>query len=189
MQSKVGKCPKCGKAVVDRGSFYGCAGFVKGCDFSIGKSSLSHLGHPTITPKEMRALLKDSAQLSFRMSSGVERLYWVELVQKDGKYLAQVDFEAGVAAKSLGSCPVCGVDVVEYPLSFGCSRWEEGCEFAIFKDAIKRFGGKALTKKQAKELLQKGQIEVKIRGFDKKMKKVNLLLDSEFGCRVDFKNR
>ncbi len=187
MRSKLGKCPKCGEVVVDRGSFYGCEGFKEGCDFSIGKNALAHLGHPTITPKEMRSLLKGATQLPFKMSSGIERLFWVEIAEVEGKLLPQVDFEAGVVAESLGSCPVCGADVVEYPLSFGCSRWEEGCEFAIFKDAIRRFGGKLLSKKQAKELLQKGKTEVSIRGFDKKMRKADLLLDEEYGCRVDFK--
>lgn len=171
---------------MDRGSFYGCMGYAKGCDFSIGKGSLTHLGHDSITPKEMRTLLKGSTQLPFMMNNGIQRLFWVELVEKEGKFWPQVGFHAGATAASFGSCPLCQADVVEYPQSFGCSRWEEGCEFAIFKNAIKRFGGKELTKKQVKELLQKGKTEVSIRGFDKKMRKVELVLDTQYGCRVLF---
>ncbi|BAF69646.1 hypothetical protein [Nitratiruptor sp. SB155-2] len=110
----------------------------------------------------------------------------MELVEKEGKFWPQVDFEAGVEAASFGSCPVCQADVVEYPLSYGCSRWEEGCEFAIFKNAISRFGGKELTKKQVKELLQKGKTEVYIRRFGKKTRKVELLVDEVYGCKVLF---
>ncbi|BAF69645.1 hypothetical protein [Nitratiruptor sp. SB155-2] len=75
MHSKIGTCPKCGKNIADRGGFYGCTGFSEGCDFSVGKESLVHLGHSVITPKEMRMLLKGPTQLSFKMSSGVERLF------------------------------------------------------------------------------------------------------------------
>lgn len=31
----VGKCPKCGKDVVNRKTFYGCSGYKEGCKFSI----------------------------------------------------------------------------------------------------------------------------------------------------------
>ncbi len=81
---------------------------------------------------------------------------------------------------------MCGGDVVESPLSFGCSRWDEGCEFAIFKNSLKRFGGKMLGKQKARELLENGVAEAKIRRFDGSMKRVRIVLDNEFGCRVEF---
>ncbi|MEC3226111.1 DNA topoisomerase [Bacillus thuringiensis] len=43
MKSKdtVGKCPKCGKDVVNRKTFYGCSGYKEGCKFSIPSTYLT----------------------------------------------------------------------------------------------------------------------------------------------------
>ncbi len=184
--SSLGKCPECGGKIVCRGEFYGCEGFVRGCGFTLSVHSLASIGHYTITPKQMRSLLKGPTKLAFKTSSGVERIFRVELKNVDGRWRAWVDFEAGSEPEALGSCPLCGGDVVESPLSFGCSRWDEGCEFAIFKNSLKRFGGKMLGKQKARELLENGATEAEIRAFDGSMKRVRLLLDTEFGCSVEF---
>jgi ssDNA-binding Zn-finger/Zn-ribbon topoisomerase 1 len=184
--NSVGKCPKCGGDVINRGEFYGCIGFREGCDFTVSAFALAELGHYKISPKQMRKLLKGPTQMTFKTSSGVERLFTVELKEIDGKFRPWIDFDAGSELEVLGSCPLCGADVVESPLSYGCSRWEEGCEFAIFKNSVKRFGGKMLSKAKAKELLSKGCTEVTIRAFDKSERKVSLLLDKEYGCKIDF---
>jgi len=122
--------------------------------------------------------------MEFKSSNGVERLFRVELKRVEGRWRAWVDFESG--REVIGSCPVCGGDVVETPLSFGCSRWSEGCEFAIFKNSLKRFGGKMLDKRKAGELLKNGVTQARIRGFDGSYRSVRVSLDNEFGCRVEF---
>ncbi|BBG65810.1 DNA topoisomerase [Hydrogenimonas sp.] len=124
--------------------------------------------------------------MGFKTSSGVERIFTVELKKVDGKWRAWVDFEAGSEPEVLGSCPLCGSDVVESPLSFGCSKWDNGCRFAIFKNSLKRFGGKMLGKHVAAELLRSGETEVKIRAFDGSERSVRLVLDPDFGCSIDF---
>ncbi len=184
--TKLGTCPECGEAVVERESFYGCQGWREGCGFTLSKSALASLGHPVISPKQMRRLLKGPTQLRFRMGNGTERLFWVELVASEGRWMARVDFDRGAEAEPLGSCPLCGADIIESPLSFGCSRWEEGCEFAIFKNSIKRFGGKMLSHQKAKELLARGETVVEIRGFDRKPRQVILRLDTTYGCQIEF---
>lgn len=63
----------------------------------------------------------------------------------------------------LGRCPLCGKEVVEYPRSYGCRGYKEGCRFAIWKE----IAGKKITAKQAGELLQKGKTGL-IRGFKTK---------------------
>ncbi|WP_457597491.1 hypothetical protein [Hydrogenimonas sp.] len=182
----LGPCPACGEGVVEKESFYGCSGWREGCDFTLSKSALASLGHPHLSPKQMRRLLKGPTQLRFRMANGTERLFWVELRKHEGRWQARVDFDKGAACESLGPCPLCGADVVEYPLSFGCSRWEKGCEFAIFKNSIKRFGGKILSHQKARELLERGETVVTIRDFSGKMVEKRLRLDEEFGCRIEF---
>ncbi|MFT8929924.1 MAG: DNA topoisomerase [Sporolactobacillus sp.] len=37
----VGRCPLCGQPVFDKGKFYGCAGYVSGCKFTLPKELLS----------------------------------------------------------------------------------------------------------------------------------------------------
>lgn len=183
----LGPCPHCGEGIVERENFYGCRGWQDGCDFAISKAALASLGHPVLSPKQMRKLLKSPLQLRFKMADGTEKLFWVELKKIEGKWRPWIDFDKGSESEAVGYCPRCGADVVETPLSFGCSRWQEGCDFAIFKNAVKRFGGKMLSKNRVAELLQKGRTSVEIRGFDGKMRQVPLILDPEYGCKIVFK--
>lgn|GEM_PF-1630513 len=185
-ENRVGLCPECGGDVTEKESFYGCTAWREGCSFTISRSALATLGHPNLSARQMRRLLKGPTQLRFRMGNGTERLFWVALEKVDGRWMPRVDFERGAEAESLGSCPLCGADVVESPLSFGCSRWDEGCEFAIFKNSIKRFGGKMLSHQKARELLKEGETTVEIRGFDRKPRKVTLRIDPVYGCKIDF---
>ena len=37
----IGKCPKCGKDVVNRKTFYGCSGYKEGCKFSMSGEYLT----------------------------------------------------------------------------------------------------------------------------------------------------
>jgi DNA topoisomerase-3 len=65
--------------------------------------------------------------------------------------------------ESLGKCPLCGREVVDYPKSYGCSGYREGCKFAIWKEIAK----KKITAKQASDLLVKGKTG-ELKGFKSK---------------------
>ncbi|WP_201353219.1 hypothetical protein [Hydrogenimonas urashimensis] len=184
--TSLGKCPECGERIVKREGFYGCEGFRDGCAFTLPFGALASIGHYSLSAGEVRRLLKGPARLRFKMANGTERMFTVELKKIEGRWRPWIDYEAGSELEILGACPLCGADVVESPLSYGCSKWEDGCEFAIFKNSIKRFGGKMLSKQKAKELLSKGITTVTIRGFDGKQRKVPLRLDTEYGCRIIF---
>lgn len=60
----------------------------------------------------------------------------------------------------VGQCPVCGASVYESKKNFFCSRWNEGCSFAIWKS----IAGKKLTRRQVQELLFRKKT-TKISGF------------------------
>ena len=63
--------------------------------------------------------------------------------------------------KAVGSCPVCGQDVVETAKAFGCSAWRDtGCAFKVWKV----IAGKKLGATHAKALLSKGRTR-KLKGF------------------------
>ncbi|MGQ9824178.1 MAG: DNA topoisomerase 3 [Desulfotomaculales bacterium] len=62
--------------------------------------------------------------------------------------------------ESLGNCPLCGRQVLEFPKGYGCSGWKEGCRFVIWK----RIAGKIIPPGQVKALLEKGQTAT-LKGF------------------------
>ncbi len=58
-----------------------------------------------------------------------------------------------------GKCPECGADVIETEKAFGCSRWREGCKFAIWKnDSLITSLGKKVTYEMVKILLEHGKV-------------------------------
>ncbi|MDA8336342.1 MAG: DNA topoisomerase 3 [Peptococcaceae bacterium] len=65
--------------------------------------------------------------------------------------------------EAIGICPLCGRAVVDYPKSYGCSGYKDGCKFAVWKE----IAGKKITVKQAQELLGKKKTGV-LKGFKSK---------------------
>ncbi|MBP3646179.1 MAG: DNA topoisomerase III [Clostridia bacterium] len=57
--------------------------------------------------------------------------------------------------KSIGLvCPICGKgQITENTKAFGCSRWQEGCKFTIWKDGVSKVGGPVMDAKLVKALL------------------------------------
>lgn len=67
----------------------------------------------------------------------------------------------------IGKCPKCtNGDIVDKKALYGCTNYKQGCEFAIFK----KIASKTLSKKNVKDLLEKGKT-AKIKGFTSKKKK------------------
>ena len=60
----------------------------------------------------------------------------------------------------LGTCPACGGDVVESTKGYGCSNWQNGCSFTIWKTMARR----KIPKTQVKKLLSNGESDL-IKGF------------------------
>ena len=94
-------------------------------------------------------------QLPERFMQGIRR-YSAFLVDAAATASAEVVFEKEApkgkyASKSklkkLGRpCPLCGKgEVQENSKAFGCSQWKDGCKFTVWKDALKRSGGNAIS--------------------------------------------
>ena len=63
--------------------------------------------------------------------------------------------------KAVGSCPVCGQDVIETAKAFGCRAWRDtGCAFKVWKV----IAGKKLGATHVRTLLSKGRTR-KLKGF------------------------
>ena len=67
---------------------------------------------------------------------------------------------SGFAPVTLGPCPLCGSEVLDHAKSYGCSGWQRGCKFAIWKT----IAGKRITARTAQALLKQGRSPV-LKGF------------------------
>ena len=67
---------------------------------------------------------------------------------------------SGFAPVTLGPCPLCGSEVLDQAKSYGCSGWQRGCKFAIWKT----IAGKRITARTAQALLKQGRSPV-LKGF------------------------
>lgn len=56
-------------------------------------------------------------------------------------------------------CPLCGQgDIMENSKAFGCSHWRDGCHFTLWKNALQKAGGPALTPKLVTMLLSSQKV-------------------------------
>ena len=71
-----------------------------------------------------------------------------------------VETNIGVFGESIGTCPLCGSEIISGRLGYGCSGYKAGCKFVIWKYICK----KPISVTHAKELLASGKTS-KISGF------------------------
>ena len=90
--------------------------------------------------------------------------------------------------KGLGTCPLCKKgQIVEYPKSYGCTEFKNGCKYTIWKEVAH----KKLTPKNVEDLLQKGKTSL-IKGFKSKTGsdfEAYLVLDKELKIGFEFNNK
>ena len=90
--------------------------------------------------------------------------------------------KAKPAPSVLGDCPLCKAQIMDFPKSFSCSRWKEGCGFTIWKYVAK----KKLTDAQIKKLMTHKKTDL-IKGFKSKAgKPFNAFLSMNKEGKVEF---
>lgn len=107
---------------------------------------------------------------------------WANKINSDMKMIASPSSTSSAYDTNM-KCPLCGAPVRTTPFGYGCSKYKEGCKFAINKTIC----DKKLTDKQIETLLTKG-ITNEIKGFTSKKtgKKFSAKLALEEG-KVVFK--
>ena len=89
--------------------------------------------------------------------------------------------------KGLGTCPSCKKgQIVEYPKSYGCTEFKNGCKFGIWKE----IANKKITHKNVEDLITKGRTSL-IKGFKGKSGndfEAYLVLDSNLKTAFEFNN-
>lgn len=90
--------------------------------------------------------------------------------------------------KGLGNCPSCKKgQIVEYPKSYGCTEFKNGCKFGIWKE----IANKKITHKNVEDLITKGRTSL-IKGFKGKSGnefEAYLVLDNELKTAFEFNNK
>ena len=158
----LGPCPQCGAPVIEGRRGYGCSRWRDGCKFVLWKQTLGtaldagrarellDIGH-TLTP--IPVILEDRPTLA--------TLH----LNPDGS-LTPTPVKTQTAAttrKTLGTCPLCGGEVVVGHKAYGCSNWKLGCPFKIWKTIAQ----KNITQAVVKELLTQGRTGA-LEGFTSK---------------------
>jgi DNA topoisomerase-3 len=155
----LGPCPLCQAPVIKGREHFGCSRWKDGCAFVLRTDSLG----AEVTAGLASELLRNRVSLKPQLLRIDEEPVFGKMTLADDGTVAYEAVEARAADKGkevLGTCPACGGDVVESTKGYGCSNWQNGCSFTIWKTMAKR----KIPKTQAKKLLSKGESDL-IKGF------------------------
>jgi Topoisomerase IA len=161
----LGKCPKCGRDVVENKAGYGCTGGKDVCNFIIWKTAGSQEHPKTVTPAQAKKILANGRSdliKGFVGKSG--KTFDAYLRLKDDKSGVEFDFGDKISedTPAFGKCPLCGGDVYAKPKGWSCSA--DGCNFIIWKTVGSKDHPKVLSDAQAKKLLTAKKTDL-IKGF------------------------
>ena len=157
--SELGPCPLCKSPVIKGREHYGCSEWKAGCRFVLRRDSLG----ADIFPGIASELLRNRSTLKpVLMTIDGNPLFGTITLQDDGSltYERMQVIKSGKGKDVLGPCPVCGGDIVAGDKAFGCSNWQNGCRFKIWK----KIANKSVSKIVAKKILADGESEM-IEGF------------------------
>ena len=192
-ESTLGPCPSCGRPVIQGKRGFGCSGWRDGCRFVLWRTYKDHelhinqirriLQHRILLPPlqlvcnergEQRRVvlyLSDSGQLMEVPEPESQERRPRPKARGGRKQTSRSTARTREPAAKrntagLGSCPICGAEVVEQQKSYSCSQWKQGCKFVIWKTmASKRIG-----RRTAQMLLRSKRTSV-LKGFRSKQGK------------------
>lgn len=87
---------------------------------------------------------------------------------------------------SFGACPLCKAEIMDFPKSYSCSKWKEGCGFTIWKMVAK----KKISDSQVKKIITSSRSDL-IKGFKSKAGKsfdAYLVMNKEGKVEFEFNN-
>ncbi len=151
-RKEIGKCPICGKPVIEFLKGYGCTGYPD-CKFSIPKI----IAGKELSEKNIKDLINKGT--TGRVSGFISKLgrpFASTLVIKDG-HLQWEPFEQNTEMK----CPKCGRNLIKTPMTYKCSDTE--CRFTLWLS----IAGKILSDKNVEDLLNGRQTDL-IKGMKNK---------------------
>lgn len=156
----VGKCPKCGKDVLEGQKSYFCSGYSKenpanSCDFIINKQLLG----AKIPITEIKKMLagKPSKEFNFTKANGDKFKSPLSISNTGSLVFGKNNNSNQKGEKAMSElrnvCPECGSKVVEREKGFFCDN--KDCNFAIWKES----NGATYTAEDAETLIAGGEVE------------------------------
>ena len=171
----VGKCPRCGKNVVEYKASYSCESGKDGCGFTLWKAM--KIPQTVISAKAAAELLsKGVTELKAKSKEGKE--YTANFRLEDTGTYVNLVFVQGERT-SIGKCPKCGEDVFKGKSGFYC-----GGKCGMF---LGKVFGKELTESQLKKLL--GGKSVTLTIHDKKTMVLPEVAENEYQGRPIFSGK
>lgn len=191
-RKEIGPCPKCKEGVVrETPKGAGCSQWQEGCNFSVWREVYGK----KLTDSQINELVKkgETKEIKgFKKKSG-NGTYSAKLtLNEEFKVRLKFDDSPRGDATAFGPCPRCKSESKEgtvrsTPKGAGCSRWQEGCNFSIWREVY----GKELTDEEIKALVLKKETGL-IKGFKKKSGNGTydacLVVNEEFKVRLRFEN-
>ena len=152
----VGKCPLCGKDVARDRYGYGCTGYKDGCKFRFH----SLICKRAISLNNAKLLLSEGKTAEiFGFSSKDGRQFNSRLVLDGDKVVFEKKqaspkkpIETELLGAIVGTCPLCGKNVVRGKYGYGCMGYKDGCSFRIGGEICNR----EITLEDAQILLASG---------------------------------
>jgi DNA topoisomerase-3 len=159
----LGKCPKCGRNVIDGKKFYLCESYKDACDFIVGHDKWG----TKISKTELKKILEGKATKKLKFQNG-EKEWEASLIFDKAK--GQLVFDNGSGGsksttgtstsgasktsakadvKLVGKCPSCSANVKETDKYFLCENYKNPCKFLMTKE----FKGAKITATDMKALL------------------------------------
>ncbi len=160
--ANLGPCPVCNAPVIRGRKDYGCSDWKAGCKFVLPSEAWKMV----LSPELAREILIHKRSLNpHPLEVEGKKIFASLSLDKEGALHYE---KADVIKKKkederIGPCPVCKGDVVIGRKAFGCSNWENGCRFVIWKT----IAGKEITPEIAVQLLETGATE-SLSGFKSK---------------------
>jgi DNA topoisomerase-3 len=186
--SRFGDCPRCGRPVIQGKRGYGCSGWREGCPFvlwnvykdrSLGVAQIRELLQRRVLAPDGSVAGPGSVILHLTDAGGLveipvptgrprrepagKRQGRQTPSRAQGPRARPAATEPVGAPVSLGPCPLCGSAIVDQPKSYGCSGWQRGCKFVIWKT----IAGKRIGVRTAQALIRQGRSPV-LKGFESK---------------------
>ncbi|MFT7515668.1 MAG: DNA topoisomerase-3 [Candidatus Omnitrophota bacterium] len=155
----LGPCPRCEAPVIKGRVHFGCSRWKEGCTFVLRNDSLGTEVSAGLASELLRNRETLKSQL---LKIDGETVFGKMKLEDDGTvtYEAVSAKSAGKGKDVLGTCPACGGDIIESVKGYGCSNWQNGCRFVIWKT----IAGKKVSKTMVGKLLKDGETEV-LKGF------------------------
>lgn len=159
----LGKCPKCGRNVIDGKKFYLCESYKDACDFIVGHDKWG----TKISKTELKKILEGKATKKLKFQNGGKE-WEASLIFNKAK--GQLVFDNGSGGsksttgtsasgaskpsakadvKLVGKCPSCSANVKETDKYFLCENYKNPCKFLMTKE----FKGAKITATDMKALL------------------------------------